>query len=121
MKLLIYLSIMFSFFVQQQPQLNGNYRMNFEEGYTSQNSIIEFKNNSYKRKLSNGKIEKGVIVYQDFVVQLKDDKSNLRMDFYKSDIQKDTIFFGTKNLNEKSTNNMDMTIYSGKLIRIRHK
>lgn len=119
MKLLIYLSILSSFFIQQQPQLNGKYKMNFEEDYTSQNSIIEFKNNSYKRKLSNGKIVKGVIVYRDFIVQLKDDKSNLRMDFSKSDIQNDTIFFGTKNLSEKSTNNMDMTIYSGKLIKIK--
>ncbi len=119
MKLLIYLSILMSFFIQQEPQLNGKYRMNFEEDYASQNSIIEFKNNYYKRKLPNGKIVKGIIIYQDFVIQLKDDKSNLRMDFSKSDIQKDTIFFGTKNLNEKTSNNMDMIIYSGKLIRIK--
>lgn len=119
MKLLIYLSILSFFFIQQQPQLNGKYKMNFEEDYASQNCIVEFKNNSYKRKLSNGRIVKGIVIYQDLVVQLKDDKSNLRMDFSKSDIQKDTIFFGTKNLSEKSTNKMDMTIYSGKLIKMK--
>jgi hypothetical protein len=119
MKLLIFISILSSFLIQQQSQLNGKYRMEYEEDYTSQNSTIEFKNNSYKRKLSNGKIVKGTVVYQDFVIQLNDYKSNLRMDFLKSDIQKDTIFFGTKDLSEKSINDMDMTIYAGKLIRVK--
>lgn len=86
MKLLVLISILSSFLIQQQPQLNGKYRMEYEEAYTSQNSTIEFKNNSYKRKLSNGKIVKGTVVYQDFVIQLKDDKFNLRMDFLKADI-----------------------------------
>ncbi len=43
MKLLIYLSILSSFFIQQQPQLNGKYKMNFEEDYTSQNSMLNLK------------------------------------------------------------------------------
>jgi hypothetical protein len=119
MKSLIFISILSFFFIQQQIQLNGKYKMEYEEGYTSQNGTIEFKNNSYSRKLSNGKVIKGNVVYKDFDVQLNDYKSNLRMDFLKSDIQKDTIFFGTKDLSEKSINDMDMTIYAGKLIRVK--
>jgi len=119
MKSLIFISILSFFFIQQQPQLNGKYRMEYEEDYTSQNCTIEFKNNFYKRKLSNGKIVKGAVVYQDFIVQLKDNTSNLQMDFLKQDIQKDTIFFRTKNVNEKSTNEMDMIIYSGRLIKVK--
>jgi len=115
----IFILFILSFFLQQPTQLKGKYKMEFEEEYVAQNCMIEFKNDTYKRKLLNGKTIKGIIKYDEFIIQLKDNNSDLCMELFKNEIQKDTIFFGTRLLNKVLANDFDMKIYSGKLIRIK--
>lgn len=119
MKLIISFFLLFSLLLQQPIYLNGKYKMEFEEDYVAQNCMIVFKNNTYKRKLLNGKTIKGTIMYHNSTIQLKDNNSNLSMELFKNEIQKDTIFFGTKLLNKKSSDDFDMMIYSGKLIKVK--
>jgi hypothetical protein len=49
---------------------------------------------------------------------MSDENSNLMIDFFKSDLKKDTIRFGTKDLKGKG-NYLDISINSGKLIKIK--
>lgn len=119
MKTVFLIFVVSSFLFQQPTYLNGKYKMEFEEDYVAQNCIIEFKNNTYKRKLLNGKTIKGTILFDNLTIQLKDNNSDLCMELFKNEIQKDTVFFGTKLLNKKLVNDFDMTIYSGKLIKIK--
>lgn len=102
---------------KQEFKLNGKYEMQYEDKFNFQNGIIIFNDSIYVRYLSNGKSITGHIFYQKFNVTLKDDDSYLQMNFLKREIQRDTIFFGTKNLNDKS-NNSELTINSAKLIKI---
>lgn len=119
MKLIISFFLFFSLLFQQPTYLNGKYKMEFEEDYVVQNCMIEFKNNTYKRKLLNGKTIKGTITYGNLTIQLKDNNSDLCMELFKNEIQNDTVFFGTKLLNKELSNDFDMTIYSGKLIKVK--
>jgi hypothetical protein len=111
--------IMLSFLISpQQMKLEGKYKMQYEQKYIEQNCIIIFKGNTYIRQLPNGKIIKGNISYNDFNITLVDKKTNLQMDFLKRDIQKDTIYYGTKNITEKPEKEGKIIIYSAKLIRM---
>ena len=102
---------------QEKFKLTGKYQMQYEEKYRSENCLISFNDSIYVRRLPNGKSIKGHVFYKNFLVSLKDDESNLQMDFLKQEIQKDTIYFGTKDVNEKPSNGL--TINSGKLIKIK--
>lgn len=120
MKYLIFSFLpLFSFYpFQNELKLNGKYNMKYEEKYNFQNCVIIFNDSTYVRTLSSGKSISGHIFYQKFNVSLKDNESNLQMDFLKREIQKDTIFFSTKNLNDKA-NNHGLIVNSGKLIKIK--
>ncbi len=119
MKYLIFFSfIVFSFIhSQSEIKLNGKYQMKFEEKYSSQNCVITFQDSIYKRKLPSGKTTKGHILYKKFSVCLSEDELNLEMDFAKGEIQKDTIFFSTKNKSDKLDNGL--IINEGKLIKLK--
>lgn len=121
MKILLAISsIMFYFFIlPPDTKLNGKYKMEFEQKYNDQDCIIIFKNNTYKRQLPSGKIVKGNILYDDFIITLIDNNTNLQMDFLKRDIQKDTIHFGTKNVNDEPEKEGKIIIYTAKLIRMK--
>ena len=120
MKLFIiaFLSFHFGFFDIQEDKMSGKYKMEYEEKFSTQNCVITIKDSTYERKLLNGKTVKGKIIYKKFSVELKDADTNLQMDFYKGDISRDTIFFGTKDLN-KTVDNNDIVINSGKLIKLK--
>lgn len=116
------LSVLLGFFClskHQESKLLGKYKMEYEEKYHSQNGSIIFNDSIYERKLVNGKVIKGKIVYKEFSIELKDAGTNLQMDFYRGDINKDTIFFGTRNLSNKPADNNEIIINAGKLIRIK--
>ena len=121
MKVLIFIIVLCSFYIQQHPRLQGKYRMEYEEKFMSQNCVITFNDSIYKRTLSNGKIIKGKVEYAKFEIILKDKTTNLKMNFFKEEIKNDTIYFGTKGINEKPINEMDISINSGKLIKIKSK
>ena len=120
MKYLVTFSTVLIFFIntQKDQKLNGKYLMQYEQKYSSQNCVIAFHDSVYTRRISNGKSIKGHIIYNKFSVSLNDDKSNLEMDFARREMQKDTVFFGTKDLNDKLSSS-DLTINLGKLIKIK--
>jgi hypothetical protein len=121
MKLLLTItSILLSFLIlPQDVKLKGKYKMEYEPEYNEQNCIILFKDNAYERRLTNGKTIKGTILYKDFEVALFDKTTNLQMDFLKQSIKKDTIYFGTRNVNHEPEKRGKIIIYSGRLIRIK--
>lgn len=116
--LIFSLQLFYLHLFQQDFKLNGKYRMQYEEKYNSQNCVILFNDTTYIRELPNGKFIKGHILYQKFNVSLKDNETSLQMDFLKREIHKDTIFFGTKDLDDKIKSN-GITINVGKLIKIK--
>lgn len=110
--------IIFLIFVINQDKLEGKYKIEYDKKYKEQNGIVTFKDSIYERILVNGKVIKGKIEYKVYSIELKDIGTNLQIDFYKGDISKDTIFFGTKDLNKIIDNN-DIVINSGKLIKLK--
>lgn len=111
--------IIFLFFNSNQEKLYGKFKIEYEDRFKSQNGIVIFKGSIYERHLKNGKVVKGKIKYKKFSIELEDVGTNLEMDFYKGDIDKDTIFFSTRDLNNKAVTNNDIVINSGKLIRLK--
>lgn len=115
-----YLLIAFLFSILIIPfeeGLEGKYKMVFEQEYSSQNCTINFNDNTYKRKLFDGKTLKGDIQYTNRDVILKDHSTGLQMKFFKSDMANDTISFGTSHINDRDSG--DIIIYSGQLIRLK--
>ncbi len=116
--LLMPLILIISSFLPQKQNILGKYKMEYEEKYNSENCIINFKDNTYKKKTISGTTTKGTIEYQQYFIILKDKKSPLQVEFFKKDIAKDTIYFRTKDVNEKVAPKGRIVIYSGKLIRM---
>ena len=120
MKLMYAFTLIVSFiFFQSQERLKGKYIMQYEEKHAAENCIIIFNDSVYKRRLPNGKIIKGKVEYTNFDIILRDKKTNLKMSFLKEEIQNDTIYFGTKALNDEPINEMEISINAGKLIKIK--
>ena len=116
--LILFSALLISFMcTQKEFKLNGKYIMQYEKEYNSQDCVVNFHDSIYTRILSSGKHVKGHIIYKKFSVSLNDDKSTLQMDFAKTKIQRDTIFFGTKNTNDKPSN--DLLLISGRLIKVK--
>jgi len=116
--LIIFLIKIFVPVTIKEIKIKGKYKMEYEQKYSSQNCTIIFDEDQYLKKLPNGKSIKGNIEYRKFNVILKDENSNLQMGFAKNEIKKDTIYFGTKDLSEKSAG-MKITINEGKLIKLK--
>lgn len=121
MKHLFFYSIVMIYFFTliQEKKLIGKYKMEYDYNYGSQNGIITFSENGYLRKQVNGKKVKGNIEYQQYFVLLNDKNSHLQVKFPKREINNDTIFFRTTDLNNSRDNNDPLTIYGGKLIKIK--
>ncbi|WGK95143.1 MULTISPECIES: hypothetical protein [Flavobacterium] len=116
---IIYL-VFCGFILPQESMIKGRYEMQFEEEFNSQNCIVNFDGNIYKRKLSDGKTVKGKIEYSNQRILLKDTNTSLQMEFYKDEMPNDTIYFKTKDLKNKNKGKEgEIVIYSGKLIRVK--
>jgi hypothetical protein len=116
---IIYL-VVCGFVLPQENVIKGKYVMQFEEEFNSQNCIVNFDENIYKRKLSNGKTVKGKIEYSSQKIHLNDKNTSLQMEFNKDEMPNDTIYFKTKDLRKESKDNEgEIVIYSGKLIRMK--
>ena len=121
MKLTFYILFLISILFQESTsKLDGKYKLE----YNNQNLpsyIVTFKDSIYFKKSSSFiNTTKGKIKYYKSIVSMSDENSNLRIDFFKDDIKKDTIPFGTKDLIGKG-NYLDISINSGKLIKIKEK
>lgn len=118
--LIIICSILFTYFNQnQEVKLHGKYKMEFEEKFKEQNCVVTFNDSLYSRKLPNGKTIKGKVTYRKYHISLKDEKTNLQMDFAKMQIGRDTIFFGTKDVSIVDKNKSDIHIDNARLIKLK--
>ena len=84
-----------------------------------ENCLVTFNDNSYVKNFANGKSVKGKIEYWNHIVTLNDDGSNLQIEFNKSEIEKDTISFGTKDTKGTSASYMEISVNTGNIIRIK--
>jgi len=100
----------------QENKLRGRYKIFFEEKYSSQNGIISFEGNSYKRTLNSKKTVSGTIEYKKYTVALTEANS-YQILIAKSEIGNDSIGFSTIDLSKKVED--DLLINEGKLIRIK--
>lgn len=120
MKYLLVCTLMFTlFFIKQDQSLVGKYEIQYESEYFSQNGNIEFKENIYERKLLNGQKIKGSITFENRDIVLKDSNTGLEMRFFKIHKNRDTIYFKTSKIDEQAVPKTDITIYSGKLIKLK--
>lgn len=118
--LIIIVFALFSIIVQGQDiKIKGKYKIEYDQEFNSQNGVIVFNKNTYTRHLLNGIKIKGFIEYQKYFILLKDEKNSLQVRFPKREIKHDTIYFRTKDLNDKPDKEMELTVYAGKLIKIK--
>lgn len=89
----------------QQNAIKRRYKMEFEEKFKSQNSVITFEKEIYRRKLPDGKIVKGKIEYSDQTILVIDKETSLQMEFFEREMKNDTIYFKTKDLKEVESKN----------------
>lgn len=117
--MIVSLLVFSTLFQIQEVKMKGKYKMEYDYSYGSQNGIINFDNDTYKRKQEDGKKVKGNVDYQKYFILLNDKDSNLQVKFPKREIGNDTIFFRTIDLSNKSDNNEQLTVYGGRLIKIK--
>lgn len=118
MKLLVILtSIACSFLIQpQEEKMFGKYKMEYDQDYASLNGTITFDGVTFKRNQLDGKKVKGDVDYQKNFIFLNEKKSHLQVIFAKREMKNDTIYFRTKDLNDKSPE-MELVVFAGKLIK----
>jgi len=111
--------ILIFFFEESSPVLKGRYKIEYDKRFYLTSSIITIEDSSYvKRTLDNYYLNKGHIKYYNRIVTLKDENSNFQIEFGKDEIENDTIYFGTKNLKGTGVSYMEISVNSGKLIKI---
>ena len=112
--------------LQREPtkiKLEGKYKMEFESDFAAQNCLVKIKENKYVKTFGNGLKKTGEIDIlklkfgQLFILKEKNSDIEVHVPgetYHPSD----TIFFRTKKVDEKDDGGA-LTIYSGKLIKLR--
>ena len=103
----------------EDKKMSGKYKMEYDYSYGSHNGNINFEGDTYTRIELNGKKIKGNVDYQQYFIFLNDKKSNLQVKFPRREMENDIIYFRTTDLNDKSVNNEQLTVYGGKLIKVK--
>lgn len=103
-----------AFFTQE---FTGMYKIEYDYDYESQNGLVKINNSTYVRELSNGSKVFGTIDFQKYFVTLTDVDSTLQVKFPSRLLGKDTIYFRTVNLKDKSSKETGLTVFAGKLIK----
>ncbi len=119
MKLYIYFLLLFTFLFQDDSfKLDGRYKLEYDNRNLP-HYFITFNDTVYIKKSPRFiNTIKGKINYKGNVVTMYDENSNLMIDFFKNDLKKDTIRFGTKDLKGIGSY-LHISINSGKLIKIK--
>ena len=114
-------SLLLSLIFQKEYRLKGNYKIEYENPYDFEDGRIFFDDTTFVKTTKEGAKIYGKVEYSKYYVYLKSKNSTQLIDFLKSDIEKDTIEFGTKETNPKKSltmNYLDVSINRGKLIKL---
>lgn len=121
MKYFIIPLLFFFFSSQQETSLNGSYKLEYKNPTYFQNGIIFFEDSVYSMDLSRNLKLKGTINYGKNLTYLEGGNvfSNIVLSFSTKDIEKDTINFQVHDKKGGVMNYLDVSINSGKLIKIK--
>lgn len=114
-------SLLLSLIFQKEYRLKGNYKIEYEKPYDFEDGRIFFDDTTFVKTTKEGAKIYGKVEYSEYYVFLKSKNSTQLIDFLKSDIEKDTIEFGTKETDPKKSltmNYLDVSINRGKLIKL---
>jgi len=114
-------SLLLSLIFQKEYRLKGNYKIGYEKPYDFEDGRIFFDDTTFVKTTKEGAKIYGKVEYSEYYVFLKSKNSTQLIDFLKSDIEKDTIEFGTKETDPKKSltmNYLDVSINRGKLIKL---
>ena len=116
MKLLLLLIATFflSSISQENPKLNGTYRIVFDKKYEQQTFKIEFVDSIYKKIMPDAVMYKGKIKYEKFRAVLRYSSEDNPIEIDNRDFEKDTMKFLTK-----SKTDLSKTIARGMMIKIK--
>jgi len=106
-------------FQTHDKKMTGKYKMEYDYSYGLLNGTINFDDDTYVRVQLNGKKINGDVDYKQYFIFLNDKKSNLQVKFPRREMGNDTIFFRTIDLKDKSDDKQELTIYGGKLIKLK--
>ncbi len=120
-ELILFTSILFGIICVQDSKLNGRYIVKFKnETAFQQNGYVDFKNEIFTMKYNNLLPHNGKIKYYKTLTSIEEDNnSNIIIDFRTDEIGKDTINFQVHSRNCGIGNYLDVSINSGKFIRIK--
>ncbi len=116
MKLLLLLITTFflSLVPQENPKLNGTYRIVFDKKYEQQTFKIVFVDSIYKKIMPDAVMYKGKIKYEKYRALLRYSSDDNPIEIDKRDFGKDTMKFTTK-----SKIDISKTIARGMMIKIK--
>ena len=112
--------------LQKEPtkiKLEGKYKMEFESDFVAQNCLVKIKGNKYVKTFDNGVNKNGTInilklKFSQLLI-LKEKNSDIEVHVPDETYHpSDTTFFRTKKVDEIDAGGA-LTIYSGKLIKLR--
>ncbi len=115
------ISLLFFFFSsQQKASLSGSYKFEFKNSSYLQNGTIVFNDSVYSMELTKSLKSVGNINYGKNLTSIDGFLyPNIVIDFSTKDIEKDTIDFQVHNKKGGVMNYLDVSINSGKLIKIK--
>jgi hypothetical protein len=117
------ISLLFFFFSSQQKKtLKGVYKLEFKDTSLMQNRTIVFNDSVYSMEITKNLNSKGIIKYGKNLTFLKEGNfyPNIILSFSTKEIEKDTIDFQVHKKNSKTMNYLDVSVNTGKLIKIRN-
>ena len=99
--------------LQENAQLNGNYRIVFEKKYEQQTFKMVFVDSIFKKVMPDAVMYKGKIKYEKFRAVLRYSSDDNPIEIDKRDFGKDTMKFTTK-----SKIDLSKTIARGFMVKV---
>lgn len=120
MKYFFFPLLLFFISSQKKSSLTGSYKLEYKNSSYLQNGTIIFNDSLYSTDLNKNFLSKGIINYGKNLIYLEggNEYPNIILSFSTKDIVKDTINFQVHNKNGVIKNYLDVSVNSGKLIKI---
>lgn len=99
---------------QDKPQLNGNYRVEFDRKYELGSFKINFNGDTFEKIMPDAVSYKGKIKYEKYKTQIRVNADDNPIELDNREFGKDTMLFLTKNKTDLSR-----ILYRGKMIKIK--